>query len=597
MNLTHDANAANHTGADIANAFAATTVVTSGNGNAAFRVGADVGDDISLAFQDMRSSALGNANKPDLLIPDNDAVSTVTKANTLLQATDSAMAQVSLFRAKLGAVQNQMDTAVNSLAVSVENLSASQSRVRAADIAEVSSKMVAQQIMQQAGVAVLAQAADGERLLIADLRGRALVILDPMRPDAARRIPVSGGPHEVLRLPDGRVAVSLEQAGAMAVVDLDSGGVETIATGGLPHGLALQRDAEGDRLLVTDREHDSLRRFVIGGPAVTWREVALTHMSGWPHAVVARDDGTFAVARARDAVLQIGGREMGVSSLPETVALSPDQARVDATVGGRTVRTIFSPDGSLVAAALSAASGVALVDREGGVRTVQRGGDVGRPRVLCGRDTAVCGGHGRWSRDHGRGGLGTHTGDLLGRDIRGQPAGAASREVAPQSDACATIAAHSFLLRTEPRDDGSRGHLLVRRGILAPRLRARVRGTLRLLRGAVLHRPRLAERRLLPGLQPQALPREVRGHRGPSAVAGRAPAAYPDVDVRGGRLPGADAALLPALLAPVLRHAPHRQGCDGVPPRRPRAHGAVDVPALRGAPSALGLAVARLELV
>lgn len=172
LNLTHDANAANHTGANIANAFDTTTVVTSGNGNAAFRVGADVGDDISLAFQDMRSSALGNANKLDILIPNNDAVSTVTKADTLLQATDAAMAQVSLFRAKLGAVQNQMDTAVNSLAVSVENLSASESRIRDADIAEVSSRMVAQQIMQQAGVSVLAQANTSPQAVLALLRSQ-----------------------------------------------------------------------------------------------------------------------------------------------------------------------------------------------------------------------------------------------------------------------------------------------------------------------------------------------------------------------------------------------------------------------------------------
>lgn len=239
------------------------------------------------------------------------------------------------------------------------------------------------------------QAADGERLLVADLRGRALVILDPTRPDAARRIAVPGGPHEFLRLPDGRVAVSLEQSGTIAVVDLDSGDVETLSTGGLPHGLALQRDPEGDRLLVTDREHDSVRRFVMSGPVSMWREVSAVHTSGWPHAVVTRDDGAFAVARASDAVLQIDGREVWVSSLPETVALSSDQTRVatagatggmvhivdwdgtgrvDATVGGRPVRTIFSPDGSLVAAALSATSSVALVSRAGGVRAVSVAG-------------------------------------------------------------------------------------------------------------------------------------------------------------------------------------------------------------------------------
>ena len=65
---------------------------------------------------------------------------------------------MSTFRAKLGASQNQMEHAVNSVAVSVENLSASESRIRDADIAMVSSQLVARQIMQQAGVSVLSQA-------------------------------------------------------------------------------------------------------------------------------------------------------------------------------------------------------------------------------------------------------------------------------------------------------------------------------------------------------------------------------------------------------------------------------------------------------
>ena len=158
MNLAHDAVAANHTGANLANAFAATTVVTSGSGTATFRVGADVGDDISLAFSDMRSSALGNGSKLDTLIAANDAVSTVAKADTLLASVDTAIGQVSTFRAKIGARQNQLDVATNSLGVSIENLSASESRIRDADIAELSSQMITKQIIQQAGVAVLAQA-------------------------------------------------------------------------------------------------------------------------------------------------------------------------------------------------------------------------------------------------------------------------------------------------------------------------------------------------------------------------------------------------------------------------------------------------------
>lgn len=171
VNLTHDAVAANHTGANLATAFTGTTVVTDGSGNASFRVGSEVGDDITLAFSDMRSSALGNASKLDTLIADNSAVSTVAKADTLLAAVDSAIDQVSTFRAKVGARQNQLEAATNSLGASIENLSASESRIRDADIAELSSQMITKQIIQQAGVSVLAQANSAPQAVLSLLRG------------------------------------------------------------------------------------------------------------------------------------------------------------------------------------------------------------------------------------------------------------------------------------------------------------------------------------------------------------------------------------------------------------------------------------------
>lgn len=158
INVAHDANAGNVTAATIATAFDGATIETSASSNASFRVGAESGDSISIAFEDMRASALGDSNKLGTLISDNNAVSSTVKADTLLVSVDAAIAQVSTFRAKLGASQNQMEHAVNSVAVSVENLSASESRIRDADIAHVSSQLVAKQIMQQAGVSVLAQA-------------------------------------------------------------------------------------------------------------------------------------------------------------------------------------------------------------------------------------------------------------------------------------------------------------------------------------------------------------------------------------------------------------------------------------------------------
>ncbi len=169
--LTHDANAGSHTAANIAAALDGDVIVTSSNATASFLVGSEVGDDITLAFSDMRSSALGTGGSElDTLIADNDAVSTTAKADTLLQSVDAAIGQVSTFRAKLGARQNQVEVAINSVGVSIENLSASESRIRDADIASLSSQMVSRQIMQQAGVSVLSQANSAPQSVLSLIR-------------------------------------------------------------------------------------------------------------------------------------------------------------------------------------------------------------------------------------------------------------------------------------------------------------------------------------------------------------------------------------------------------------------------------------------
>ena len=135
-----------------------TVITAAGSGAATFRVGANVGQDISVTFQDNRTTNLGTTNTIDALVTDDQSVSSTAKANDLLTAVDEAVVQVSSRRAKLGASQNQVEAAINSLGVTIENMSASESRIRDADIAEVSTELVTRQIMQQAGIAVLAQA-------------------------------------------------------------------------------------------------------------------------------------------------------------------------------------------------------------------------------------------------------------------------------------------------------------------------------------------------------------------------------------------------------------------------------------------------------
>ncbi|MFA7295978.1 MAG: flagellin [Dehalococcoidia bacterium] len=136
-----------------------TIITAAGSGSASFRVGAESTDQIAVSFDDMRASAIGTVGDTVAdLVTDNTSVSDITKASTLMTSLDQAIGDVSSVRAKLGAAQNQIEAAVNSLGVVAENLAASESRIRDADIAKVSSQMVSAQIMQQAGVSVLSQA-------------------------------------------------------------------------------------------------------------------------------------------------------------------------------------------------------------------------------------------------------------------------------------------------------------------------------------------------------------------------------------------------------------------------------------------------------
>lgn len=87
----------------------------------------------------------------------NADVTTVDSANSLIDSVDSALKQVDNMRAALGAVQNRLDSTISNLMNVSENLSASQSRVMDADFAAETANMTKNQILQQAGVAMLAQ--------------------------------------------------------------------------------------------------------------------------------------------------------------------------------------------------------------------------------------------------------------------------------------------------------------------------------------------------------------------------------------------------------------------------------------------------------
>ena len=75
-----------------------------------------------------------------------------------IQDIDTAIAAVSAQRTKLGAVQNRLEHAMNSLSTYQENLVASQSRIKDVDMASEMVEFTKDQILQQAGTSMLSQA-------------------------------------------------------------------------------------------------------------------------------------------------------------------------------------------------------------------------------------------------------------------------------------------------------------------------------------------------------------------------------------------------------------------------------------------------------
>jgi flagellin len=85
-------------------------------------------------------------------------ISDVKGAETALVAVDYAIDSINSFRAELGAVQNRFESTIANLSTASENLSASNSRIRDADFAAETAELARTQVLQQAGLSVLAQA-------------------------------------------------------------------------------------------------------------------------------------------------------------------------------------------------------------------------------------------------------------------------------------------------------------------------------------------------------------------------------------------------------------------------------------------------------
>ena len=119
------------------------------------QVGAEADQTITLTMSKMNASTIGIHNLSGATVA---AATTKISSGAAITAIDSAIQSVSKFRSSLGAVQNRLEHTINNLDNVAENTQSAESRIRDTDMATEMVKYSNNQILAQAGQAMLAQA-------------------------------------------------------------------------------------------------------------------------------------------------------------------------------------------------------------------------------------------------------------------------------------------------------------------------------------------------------------------------------------------------------------------------------------------------------
>ena len=137
-------------------------IQSNGSFTIASNVDSSAGGLFSGNANDINASALQTVNTID--------ISTKSGANLAIDITDGALAKVDSIRADLGAIQNRFGSTISNLNTAVENFSAARSRIQDTDFAAETANLTRSQVLQQAGVAMLAQANSLPQLVLSLLQ-------------------------------------------------------------------------------------------------------------------------------------------------------------------------------------------------------------------------------------------------------------------------------------------------------------------------------------------------------------------------------------------------------------------------------------------
>ena len=149
-----------------ATTFNGTQILSAGAGTLTFQIGA--GTSAGVDTLDVTSTNLASAAAVTTVTGSN--ITSAANASTAMGNLDSLINEVNTQRATWGAVQNRFDAVIANLQVSVENQAASRSRIMDADFASETASLTRAQVLQQAGVAMLAQANAAPQQVLSLLR-------------------------------------------------------------------------------------------------------------------------------------------------------------------------------------------------------------------------------------------------------------------------------------------------------------------------------------------------------------------------------------------------------------------------------------------
>lgn len=146
--------------------------------NARLQIGPDSSSaqntiDITSALASSQASAiglLGAGTSAGFTSIDDIDITSGSVARQFLADVDVAINAISSRRSRIGALQNQLESTISNLTMGLENLSASESRIRDLDMASESAIYVRNQILQQASVSILSQANQSPSLVLSLLK-------------------------------------------------------------------------------------------------------------------------------------------------------------------------------------------------------------------------------------------------------------------------------------------------------------------------------------------------------------------------------------------------------------------------------------------